>query len=137
MRMIWNRHKDWAKASAPQSPSLWRGSSPRQQAARGGNPPSDTASVERAARSTGGGNLVNEIADVPFDLVARQTVARLGVGQAEIAADDEGAQPFAGQVHGLLRAEAAHHLYGRPVAHGFKNRARYVVQGAALKQGGI
>ena len=43
------------------------------------NSPSDTAFVERAARSTGDGNLVNEIADVSFDLVARQTIARLGV----------------------------------------------------------
>src|ERR1700722_19095062 len=143
MRMIWSRHKDSAKTSAPQSPSLWRGSGPRQQAARGGNPrradlavnsPSDTVSVERAARSTGGGNLLDEIADAPLDFVARQAVARLGVGQAEIAADDKGAQPFAGQVHGLLRAEAAHHLYGRPVAYALENRARHVVQGAALKQ---
>ena len=101
------------------------------------NPPGETTSAERAARSTGGGNLLNEIADVPFDFVARQTVARLGVWQAEIAADDEGAQPFAGQGDGLLGAEAAHHLHGRPVAHALENRARHVVQVAALKQGGV
>jgi hypothetical protein len=39
------------------------------------NSPGDTTSAERAARSTGGGNLVNEIADVSFDFVARQVVA--------------------------------------------------------------
>src|ERR1700722_20953842 len=101
------------------------------------NPPSDTASVEKAARSAGGGNLVDEIADVSFDLTARQTVARLGVGQAKIAADDESAQPFATQGDGLLGAEAADHLHGRSVAQAFENRARHVVQGAALKQSGV
>ena len=89
------------------------------------------------ARSTGGGNLVDEIADMSLDFVSLEAVARLGVGQAEIAADDEGAQPFAGQGDGLLDAEAAYDLHGHPVAHALENCTRHVVQVAALKQGRV
>jgi hypothetical protein len=105
MRIIWSRHKDSAKTERhnlrlyggdPAPANRRRGEEIRVERTWPVNSPSDTASVERAARSTGGGNLVNEIADVLFDRVARQIVARLGVRQAEIAADDEGAQPFAG-----------------------------------------
>ena len=39
-----------------------------------------------------------------------------------------------GQSNGLLHAEAAHHLHGRPVAHALENRACHVVQVAAVKQ---
>jgi hypothetical protein len=88
-------------------------------------------------RSTGGRDLVDEIPDVSFDFVAWQAVARLGVWEAKIAADDEAAQPSAGQGDGLLSAEAAHHLHGRPVAHALENCARHVVQVAALNEGRV
>jgi len=59
---------------------------------------------------------------VPLDLGAREAVARPGIGEAEIAADDESAQPLARQDDGLIRAEAADHLHGRPRAHALENR---------------
>src|SRR6202046_5661262 len=79
---------------------------------------------ETAARSPGGGNLTDEIADMPFDFSARQAVARLGVRKTEIAADDEGAQPLAGQGDSLHGAGAAAHLHGGLVAPALENRAR-------------
>jgi hypothetical protein len=105
MRMIWSRHKDSAKterATIPVSPAgilppnRRRGEEIRVERTWPVNSPGGHGIRRTSARSTRGGNLVNEIAHVSFDLVARQTIARLGVWQAEIAADDEGAQPFAG-----------------------------------------
>jgi hypothetical protein len=49
------------------------------------------------SRSADGRDLVDEHPDVSFDFVAWQALALPGVWQAEIAADDGGAQPFAGQ----------------------------------------
>src|SRR6185437_3071654 len=93
--------------------------------------------ARKERRSTGRGNPVDEIANAPFDFAARQAVARLYVRQAEIAADDEGAQPLTGQGGGALNAEAAHRLHGRPAADAIENRARHVVQAARLEQGAI
>src|SRR6185437_4134611 len=93
--------------------------------------------ARKERRSTGRGNPVDEIANAPFDFAAWQAVARLYVRQAEIAADDEGAQPLTGQGGGALNAEAAHRLHGRPAADAIENRARHVVQAARLEQGAI
>ena len=49
------------------------------------------------SRSADGRDLVDEHPDVSFDFVAWRAVARPGVWQAEIAADDGGEQPFADQ----------------------------------------
>ena len=56
-------------------------------------------------------SLRNEVGDVALDLRRWQVVAGDGDRLAEIAADDEGAQPRPGEAFRLCDAEPAHHLH--------------------------
>ena len=53
----------------------------------------------------------DETGDVALDLVRWQVVAGAGVRLAEIAADDEGAQPRVGQAFRLRDGKPADHLH--------------------------
>ena len=79
----------------------------------------------------------DEPLDVPLDLGWWQVVAGEGVRLAEIAADDEGAQPRAGKALRLCDAEAADHLHRGGLADPLEDGAGHVTEIVALDESGV
>ena len=76
MPMTWSRHKDLAKIERTKITASMTAILPTTTGGARGNPPEQSWLMNPlTARSTGGGNLVDEIANVPFDFGSLQAVA--------------------------------------------------------------
>jgi hypothetical protein len=83
------------------------------------------------------GDLGDETADVPLDLVRWEIVTRAGIRLAKIAADDERAQPRVGKALGLRDAQSADHLDRGGAADSLEDGTGRVGENVALDEGGV
>ena len=77
---------------------------------------------------------MDESGDVALDLVRWQVVTGASVGLAEIAADDEGAQPRLGEAFRLRNAEPADHLHRRGAADPLEDGVGRITESVALDE---